>query len=273
MMEPTEITASALRDMLDRGEPVTVLDIRRADDRKDWSIPGSLHVDTYDALKANDGSLLDTVQYPAGRPVVTVCYRGNTSLLAAAELCRRGIQAASLHGGMQAWSLAWNTAEVPGTEATVVQVRRTGKGCLSYVIGRDGVAAVIDASLDPSWYLDLAKQRGWKITAVFDTHVHADHLSRSRKLAELCGLTVRLADQRRVSYPFTAVRDGEMIPLGKSSIKVLETPGHTPGHLSFFLRQEGILFAGDSILINGDSLRPSSGANTWSAQAASESPC
>jgi hypothetical protein len=49
---------------------------------------------------------------------------------------------------MKSWSLAWNTADVPvpGSEASVVQVRRTGKGCLSYVVGSDGEAAIIDAS-------------------------------------------------------------------------------------------------------------------------------
>jgi hypothetical protein len=62
--------------------------------------------------------------------VVTVCGVGNSSRTAAAQLRARGYEAMSLEGGMQAWSIAWNTAEVdlPGTQARVVQVRRTGKG-------------------------------------------------------------------------------------------------------------------------------------------------
>ena len=67
---------------------------------------------------------------PEGMPVVTVCGRGRSSAVAAEQLRSRGYEAFSLEGGMEAWSLAWNTAEVPvpGARAEVVQVRRTGKG-------------------------------------------------------------------------------------------------------------------------------------------------
>src|SRR5207249_1026707 len=83
-------------------------------------------------------------------------------------------------GGMRAWSLAWNTAEVscPGSTARIVQLRRTGKGCLSYLIGSNGAAVVIDASLDPQVYHRLADEHGWRIRTILETHVHADHLFR-----------------------------------------------------------------------------------------------
>ncbi|BAS29200.1 rhodanese-like domain-containing protein [Limnochorda pilosa] len=74
------IRAEDLRAMLERGEPVTVLDIRRSADRE-WTIPGSVHVDAYDALNAGDGKVLDTVDLPTDRPVVTVCGRGGTCVL------------------------------------------------------------------------------------------------------------------------------------------------------------------------------------------------
>ena len=111
----------------------------------------------------------------------------------------RGLEAYTLEGGMKAWNMAWNTAEVSvaGTDARVIQVRRTGKGCLSYLVGSGGEAAVIDASLDPEVYIELAKQRGWKIARVLDTHVHADHLSRSRGLAELVGATLHMPEGYR----------------------------------------------------------------------------
>ena len=90
---------------------------------------------------------------------------------------------------MRAWSLAWNAAEVPltGTRARVIQVRRTGKGCLSYVVGSAGEAAAIDPSLDPEVYADIAGRNGWRITKVLDTHIHADHLSRAVPLARTDG--------------------------------------------------------------------------------------
>jgi rhodanese-related sulfurtransferase len=121
--------------MLERGEPVTVVDVRKGEDRVEWSIPGSIHVDAYDALNAGDEQAMEGLELAEGASVVTVCDRGRSSAVAAEQLRSRGLAAVSLEGGMQAWSLAWNTAEVPvpGSEASVIQVRRTGKGCLSYV--------------------------------------------------------------------------------------------------------------------------------------------
>lgn len=246
------INTEALQEMLERGQPVTVLDIRPADERAEWTIPGSVYVNAYDALKANDPDALAGIDLPNDRPVVTVCGAGATSLIAAAQLRARGWQAWSLNGGMKAWSLAWNSAEapLPDGSAQVVQVRRTGKGCLSYLIGSGGEAAVIDPALDPEVYLALARQRGWRITHVLDTHVHADHLSRGRKLAEMNQGTFNLPATKRVSYPVTAVHDGDVLHIGTAKLKVLHTPGHTPESASYLLNGQA-LFTGDTLFLTG----------------------
>ena len=129
-MTEGNIGAMTLRDMLESGERVTVVDVRRGEDFDEWSIPGSVHYDAYDALNAGDGQAMEALELPDGVPVVTVCGRGRSSAVAAAQLRRKGYEAFSLEGGMQAWSLAWNTAEVPlpGAGVEVVQMRRTGKG-------------------------------------------------------------------------------------------------------------------------------------------------
>lgn len=129
-MVESNIGASTLRDMLERGERVTVVDVRKGEDRAEWSIPGSVHHDAYDALNAGEDRAMEGLELPEGEPVVTVCGRGRSSAVAAEQLRRRGYEAFSLEGGMEAWSLAWNTAEVPlpGAKAEIVQVRRTGKG-------------------------------------------------------------------------------------------------------------------------------------------------
>src|SRR5687768_16894991 len=126
------VDTETLRQWLEQGRPLIVLDVRTAADQVEWAIPGSVHVDAYDALKANDPYALDAVDLPDDRPVITVCGAGKISQVAAQQLQARGLQAYSLAGGMQAWSLAWNTAEVVLPERTtrIVQVRRTGKGCL-----------------------------------------------------------------------------------------------------------------------------------------------
>src|SRR5688572_25592830 len=126
------IDVAELRDMLEDHEPVTVLDIRKAEDYAEWAIPGSLHFDAYEALKAGDPEALADAPIPRDAPVVTICGAGKVSITAMEQLRARGYDARSLTGGMKAWSLAWNSAEVPvpGSAATVIQVRRTGKGCL-----------------------------------------------------------------------------------------------------------------------------------------------
>jgi glyoxylase-like metal-dependent hydrolase (beta-lactamase superfamily II) len=171
---------------------------------------------------------------------------------------------------MKAWSLAWNTAEVPvpGSPARVIQVRRTGKGCLSYLIGAGNEAVVIDASLDPQIYLDLAAQQGWQISAVLDTHIHADHLSRSLPLAERSGARMVLPDQQRVSFPFTALRDGEALSVGMVHLVALHTPGHTMESMCYLLEDQ-VLFTGDTLFPTGVG-RPDLEASPTEAQARAE---
>jgi rhodanese-related sulfurtransferase len=129
-MPQTTISVEALRNMLAQGEPVTVLDVRTDEERSEWTIPGSVHFGAYEALKAGDERAMEGVDLPERLPVVTVCGAGGTSMIAAEQLRAKGFTAMSLEGGMKSWSLAWNVAGVPvsGTEAEVVQVRRTGKG-------------------------------------------------------------------------------------------------------------------------------------------------
>src|SRR6266567_6245623 len=210
------ISVETLRAWLEEGHPVTLLDVRPPIEYAEWAIPGSLHVDAYEALKAHDPEALAGVTLPTDRPIVTVCGAGKTSQIAASQLAARGLQVSSLEGGMKAWSLAWNTAEIPLPPGSVrvIQVRRTGKGCLSYLIGDGETATIIDASLDPQVYLDLAEKQGWQVTSVLDTHIHADHLSRSLQLAEKAGARLFLPDQQRVSFPFTSLRDGTTLDTG-----------------------------------------------------------
>jgi glyoxylase-like metal-dependent hydrolase (beta-lactamase superfamily II) len=238
--------------LLEEGRPITILDVRPTAEWAEWAIPGCIHVDAYDALKAHDPAALANVDVPSDGPVVTVCAVGKTSQIAAEQLAARGLQALSLDGGMKAWSLAWNIAEVPGAGDTVqvFQVRRTGKGCLSYLLGAKNEALVIDASLDPHVYLDLASRYGWQITGVLDTHIHADHLSRSRQLAECSGAPLLLPDQQRVSFPFTTMRDGDTIETSILRLASLHTPGHTMESTCYLLNRH-LLFTGDTLFLAG----------------------
>jgi glyoxylase-like metal-dependent hydrolase (beta-lactamase superfamily II) len=153
---------------------------------------------------------------------------------------------------MKAWSLAWNSAEVPlpGSEARVIQVRRTGKGCLSYLIGSQGSAAVIDAALEPEIYLDLARRYGWTITAVLETHIHADHLSRARWWAKQSRAKLYLPEQEHAVLSFRPLREGDVLNIGKARLVTLSTPGQTLESNSYLLDGQA-LFTGDTLFLAG----------------------
>jgi glyoxylase-like metal-dependent hydrolase (beta-lactamase superfamily II) len=247
-----QIEGDTLRAWLDGQQPVTVLDIRSDEDRAQWAIPGSVHINAYEALRAGQPGALTDAAIPADRPVVTVCNSGRVSQTAAEILADRGFDARSLAGGMKAWSLAWNTAEVPLSDAwvRVVQVRRTGKGCLSYVAGSAGEAAVIDPSVSPDVYLELARRHGWSIRYVLETHIHADHLSRARALSQRTGAALLLPAQKRVTFPFTPIAHGERVQLGNASLTAVHTPGHTHESTSYILNESAVV-TGDTLFTNG----------------------
>ena len=104
---------------------------------------------------------------------------------------------------------------------------------ISYLFGCGGkaAAAVVDPAGEIEPYLRAADEAGLRIHFVIDTHVHADHLSAGGKLAHAAGAEYVLSADARVAFPFKAVRDGDVLPLGNVDAKVLHTPGHTPEHI------------------------------------------
>jgi glyoxylase-like metal-dependent hydrolase (beta-lactamase superfamily II) len=245
-MTANRISARELQELLAAGQPVTVVDIRSPADR-DWSIAGSLQLDVYDAVKSGSLGPLADLDFPPGA-VVTVCALGATAAKATDLLGARGVQAMTLEGGMRAWSLAWNIAQTTFSGCEVVQVRRTGKGCLSYIVESQSEAVVIDASVDPEVYVRLLRERGWRLVAVADTHIHADHLSRSRLLAQQERVDVWLPAQDRAQYHFRPVADGDRIPFGSTALVAMHTPGHTEESTTYVL-DSNVAFTGDTLFL------------------------
>ena len=98
-------------------------------------------------------------------------------------------------------------------------------------------------------YIWLAEGRNWRITRVLDTHVHADHLSRSRRLAELVGATLHMPEGSPVSYKFSDLADGDVLEVGSATLEAVRTPGHTPESTSYLL--DGLaLFTGDTLFLS-----------------------
>ena len=105
---------------------------------------------------------------------------------------------------MAAWGKVYDHVTVDGDQVRIVQVRRRGKGCLSYVIGAGDEAFVVDPAIDIDVYRDVAAEHGWRITRVFDTHLHADHLSGARALAAAYRSDAPPEPRRHVRLPVRA---------------------------------------------------------------------
>ena len=249
MQETPLIDVNTLEEWLSTGKQVTVLDIRLKDEREDWQIPGSIYLDAYERLRQGDYAVMDEISLPKNVPVIAVCAAGNTSKIAARELRKKGIDAYSLEHGMKGWSLAWNRAIIPFKNYQIIQLRRTGKGCLSYIIASNGEAIAIDASLPIEVYEGVLHQNNWKLKSVIETHIHADHLSRSKLLADHLGVPLYLPVPNKVTFNYHAILHNEMINLGSITMQVIATPGHTLESICLLLNNE-ILFTGDTIFTN-----------------------
>ncbi|HVB03424.1 MAG TPA: rhodanese-like domain-containing protein [Chitinophagaceae bacterium] len=135
-------------------------------------------------------------------------------------------------------------------------------GCLSeaaYYIESGGEAAVVDPLRDIDRYLDLARERRDRIKFIFETHFHADFISGHLDMAAKTGAPVIYGPGTETAFPIHLARDGEQFQIGKISLEVLHTPGHTLESSCYLLRDEGghphCLFTGDTLFV-GDVGRP-----------------
>lgn len=108
---------------------------------------------------------------------------------------------------------------------------------ISYLLGcvGQGLGAVVDPLFPIEPYLRAAEAEGTPIRFVIDTHLHADHLSAGRALADAAGAAYVLHESARTGFAFQPVRDGETLAFGNVVLSVLHTPGHTPEHLSILV--------------------------------------
>lgn len=104
----------------------------------------------------------------------------------------------------------------------------------SYLFGCGGkqMGAVVDPVEPPEFYIEAAASLGLRLQYVIDTHVHADHLSTGRQLADVSGAAYVLHASAEVTYPFRAVHEGDRLELGNVAAEVMHVPGHTPEHLA-----------------------------------------
>jgi len=143
-----------------------------------------------------------------------------------------------------------------------MKVEQIYTGCLAqgaYYIESNGEAAIIDPLRETTTYLEKAKENGVKIKYIFETHFHADFVSGHLDLAQKTGAKIVYGPNAETAYQKYLAKDGEIFKLGKVSIKVLHTPGHTPESTTYLLKDEKgkdhAIFTGDTLFI-GDVGRP-----------------
>lgn len=138
---------------------------------------------------------------------------------------------------------------------TVIPFVHEGLGNSSYLVATgDGRAALIDPDRNVSRYLRAAEERGWRIEAIFETHVHADFVTGALEAEHDTNARVFLPEAAGSRYPHHALQPGERVPLGPAEFEAVASPGHTPEHMSYLLRTAGgppILFSGGSIIVGG----------------------
>jgi glyoxylase-like metal-dependent hydrolase (beta-lactamase superfamily II)/rhodanese-related sulfurtransferase len=221
-----------------------LLDVREPEEVAEWQIPGVHNIPL--------ASLVDRLsEVPRQRDIVVVCAKGTRAQQGAELLLDYDITSRVLEGGMSSWGSTYDHVSAEFAGASVVQLRRRGKGCLSYVVGAGERAVVIDPSRDVDHYREIAKERGWTITHVLDTHLHADHLSGARELADSCDAVLSLNPADPFQFDFEPLIDGTSIELAPGVdlvVSSVSVPGHTEGSTMYQLGQHAI-FTGDTLFL------------------------
>jgi Zn-dependent hydrolases, including glyoxylases len=250
------IAPESLKAQIDGGESVTILDARMASDYEEWRVDGetveSINIPYFEFL---DEEIDDDVlaRIPDDEHVTVLCAKGGASEYVAGALADRGYDVDHLEDGMNGWASIYEAHEVTEYDGagTLIQYQRPSSGCLGYLVYDDDEAAIIDplrAFTDR--YLDDAAELGVDLTYAFDTHIHADHISGLRELADegVEGVIPEAAVDRGVTYgdEMTLTTDGDSFAVGEATVETVFTPGHTTGMTSYLV--------GDSLLATGDGL-------------------
>mgnify|MGYP002761230255 CR=1 FL=1 len=255
------VDPESLKDRIDAGEDVTILDTRMTSDYEEWRIDGenvtSINVPYFEFLEDNiDDDVIDRI--PDNREVTVLCAKGGASEYVAGTLAERGYDVDHLEDGMNGWASIYEAVEVTGYDGagTLLQYQRPSSGCLGYLLYDGGEAAIIDplrAFTDR--YLDDADDLGVDLGYAIDTHGDADHVSGVRELETagvegVEGVVPAAAVDRGVTYAdeLTTVADGDTFQVGDATIEAVHTPGHTTGMTSYLV-DDSLLATGDGLFV------------------------
>jgi len=248
------MTAKQITEKVLLKEPLFILDVRNETDFNDWKIEGQ----NFKYLNVPYFELIDGIEpikdkLPKGKEVLVVCAKEGSSKMVAEFLDEAGISSSYLEDGMKSWSEFLHKTKVyEDQDISVYQFVRVGKGCLSYMVVSDGEALIVDPSRFIEQYESAAAEAGATIKHIVDSHLHADHISGGKQLAEKTGADYYLMKSEGATFDFKHLEEHEKINFKNVTVEVLavKTPGHTPGSVSFFVNNK-LLFSGDTIFVSG----------------------
>ncbi|WP_435358873.1 MBL fold metallo-hydrolase [Haloarchaeobius sp. DFWS5] len=248
-----------LRDPETTGDEdgLVVVDTREPESFEGWRLPGSVNYPFKPGESVDRTHFEQETGASQDDHVVTICAIGKSSDAFADALADIGYDHVSVvDGGMAAYSGAYDVTTVPTDDDSVeiVQLQRRAKGCLGYVVActETKQAAAIDVTRQTDGFRQAAEDRGYDLVAVFDTHVHADHVSGGRELADELGVPYYLgahaAADREVAYDYEPLARNEVVSVGNVEMKALATPGHTSESVSYLVNAAAVL-TGDTLFV------------------------
>lgn len=247
------ITAAQLRDRIDSDEQFTLVDTRLDESFEAWRIEGAVQYPYKPHYEFDLETFVDSIGCGSEDPIVTICAKGKASRSLAEELEAAGYEDVTVvTDGMEGWSAVYDRARFALGDLDVVQVQRRAKGCLGYVVAHGQRAAVFDPTRHTDEFVGAAEALGASIEAVFDTHVHADHVSGGRRLADELGVPYYLgadATDRGVEYAYEPLDRNETVEVGATTVKALSTPGHTSEMVSYLLDDRAVV-TGDTLFVD-----------------------
>ncbi|WP_114579134.1 MBL fold metallo-hydrolase [Saliphagus sp. LR7] len=257
-VEVESVSPNELKGQIDAGEDVMLLDTRMESEYDEWKIDGetvkSVNIPYFEFL---DSEIDDDVlaRIPDGREITVLCAKGGSSEYVAATLMERGYDVDHLEDGMNGWARIYERVEVARYDGSgmLYQYQRPSSGCLGYLLVDGSEAAVIDPlGAFTDRYLEDATELDVDLKYAIDTHIHADHISGLRDLADkgVTGVISEAAVDRGVTYAdeMTLAVDGDEFEVGNAMIETVSTPGHTSGMTSYLI-DDSLLATGDTLFV------------------------
>lgn len=190
-------------------------------------------------------------------------YNMNTSLLQVQQRCRKHSRLCStgrnqLNASISTMALSLQIELVPCLKDNYAYLLHDSSS---------GTTGIVDPS-EPGPIIDALSKRRYKLTYILNTHHHYDHTGGNLELKATYGAKVigPFADKDRIPGIDVALRDGEKWMFGGHEMHVLETPGHTKGHVSFYFPESGAIFTGDTLFcLSCGKLFEGSAEQMWSS--------